>query len=165
MNQQKQSFLDGLNKLAVCFVCLVESFIHTYIHTFIHTYIHSYIHTYIDTFILTHTHIYISGVGRCQKVGVAHRHVNYVPSVKSQYNELYFDIWLFTNIHLCQFIEKCGVKSVCVCGGGGTNIPLPPNQKSVGHMPLLLPPSLPTPVCVCVCVYIYIYILPCIKLV
>ena len=32
------------------------------------------------------------------------RHVIYVPSVKDQ-NELYLDIWLFNNSHLCQFIE------------------------------------------------------------
>ena len=37
--------------------------------------------------------------------GGAHRHVIYVPSVKNQYNELYLDIWLFNNSHLCQFIE------------------------------------------------------------
>ena len=38
--------------------------------------------------------------------GGANRHVIYVPSVKNQYlNELYLDIWLFTNSHLCQFIE------------------------------------------------------------
>ena len=72
------------------------------------------------------------------------------------------DIWLFTNSHLCQFIEivhkifnwymkmpnncllvlykhiiqveNVGLK-VCVCvggGGGGTNIPLLPNQKRGG---------------------------------
>ena len=36
----------------------------------------------------------------------AHRHVIYVPSVKNpNINELYLDIWLFTNSHLCQFIE------------------------------------------------------------
>ena len=74
--------------------------VYTYIHTFIHTYIHTFIHTYIDTFILTHTHththtyiyiyIYINGVGRCQKVRVAHRHVNYVPSVKNQYKRVVF---------------------------------------------------------------------------
>ena len=34
--------------------------------------------------------------------GGAQRHVIYVPLVK---NELYLDIWLFTNSHLCQFIE------------------------------------------------------------
>ena len=37
--------------------------------------------------------------------GGAHRHVIYVPSVKNNINELYLDIWLFTNSHLCQFIE------------------------------------------------------------
>ena len=38
----------------------------------------------------------------------AHRHVIYVPSVKNQYKRVvfgYLDIWLFTNSHLCQFIE------------------------------------------------------------
>ena len=35
--------------------------------------------------------------------GGAHRHVIYVPS--ENINELYLDIWLFTNSHLCQFIE------------------------------------------------------------
>ena len=38
----------------------------------------------------------------CVGGGGAHRHVIYVPSVK---NELYLDIWLFTNSHMCQFIE------------------------------------------------------------
>ena len=37
--------------------------------------------------------------------GGAHIHVIYVPSVKKHYNELYLDVWLFTNSHLCQFIE------------------------------------------------------------
>ena len=42
-------------------------------------------------------YIYISGVGRCQKVcvgggggGGAHRHVIYVPSVKNQYKRVVF---------------------------------------------------------------------------
>ena len=37
--------------------------------------------------------------------GGAHRHVIYVPSVKNQYKELCLNIWLFTNSHLCHFIE------------------------------------------------------------
>ena len=38
--------------------------------------------------------------------GGAHRHVIYVPSVKrTNINELYLDVWLFNNSHLCQFIE------------------------------------------------------------
>ena len=40
--------------------------------------------------------------------GGAHKHVIYVPSViRTNINELYLDIilWLFTNNHLCQFIE------------------------------------------------------------
>ena len=37
--------------------------------------------------------------------GGANIHVMYVPSVKNQYKELYLDIWLCTNSHLCQFIE------------------------------------------------------------
>ena len=37
--------------------------------------------------------------------GGAHRYVIYVPSVKNNINELYLNIWLFTNSHLCQFIE------------------------------------------------------------
>ena len=43
--------------------------------------------------------------------------------------------------------KNVGLK-VCVWGGGGTNIPLPPNQKSVGggHMPPCPLPPLPTPV-------------------
>ena len=39
-----------------------------------------------------------SGVGRCQKVGGGGGKEPYI-------NELYLDIWLFTNSHLCQFIE------------------------------------------------------------
>ena len=35
-------------------------------------------------------YIYISGVGRCQKVGVAYRHVIYVPLVKNQYKQVVF---------------------------------------------------------------------------
>ena len=34
--------------------------------------------------------------------GGGHTDIIYVPSIK---NELYLDIWLFTNSHLCQFIE------------------------------------------------------------
>ena len=34
--------------------------------------------------------LYNSGVGRCQKVGGAHRHVIYVPSVKNQYKRVVF---------------------------------------------------------------------------
>ena len=34
--------------------------------------------------------IYISGVGRCQKLGGAHRHIIYVPSVKNQYKRVVF---------------------------------------------------------------------------
>ena len=56
---------------------------------------------------------------------------------RTNINELYLDVWLFTNSHLCQFIEiihkiykhiiqvenkNVGLKE----GGGGTNIPLPP---------------------------------------
>ena len=37
--------------------------------------------------------------------GGAHRYVIYVPSVKNQYKRVYLDIWLFSNSHLCQFIE------------------------------------------------------------
>ena len=36
------------------------------------------------------------------KSGGAHRHVIFVPSVKNQYKRV---VWLFTNSHLCQFIE------------------------------------------------------------
>ena len=32
----------------------------------------------------------INGVGRCQKVGEAHKHVIYVPSVKNQYKRVVF---------------------------------------------------------------------------
>ena len=48
--------------------------------------------------------------------GGAHRHVIYVPSEKNQYK--WVDIWLFTNNHLCQFIEivhriiNCYMKNV-----------------------------------------------------
>ena len=35
--------------------------------------------------------------------GGAYRYVIYVPS--TNINDLYLDIWLFTNSHLCQFIE------------------------------------------------------------
>ena len=44
--------------------------------------LHIYIYIYI--------YIYISGVGRCQKGGGAHRHVIYVTSVKNQYNRVVF---------------------------------------------------------------------------
>ena len=35
----------------------------------------------------------------------AYRHVIYVPSVKNQYKRVVFGYMVFTNIHLCQFIE------------------------------------------------------------
>ena len=37
--------------------------------------------------------------------GGAHKYVIYVPSERTNINELYLDIWLFNNSHLCQFIE------------------------------------------------------------
>ena len=46
---------------------------------------------YIDKCMHACIHTYIhSGVGRCQKVGGAHRHVIYVPSVKNQYKRAVF---------------------------------------------------------------------------
>ena len=50
---------------------------------------------YSDGKYLGATAMYISGVGRCQKVcvcggGGAHRHVIYVPSVKNQYKRVVF---------------------------------------------------------------------------
>ena len=42
-----------------------------------------------------------SGVGRCEKV----RGNLCTFDTKPNINELHLDIWLFTNIHLCQFIE------------------------------------------------------------
>ena len=39
------------------------------------------------------------------KSGGTHRHVIYVSSVKNNINELYLDIWLFNNSHLCQVNE------------------------------------------------------------
>ena len=59
-------------------------------------------------------------------------------------NELYLDIWLFTNSHPCQFIEivhkiinwyfVCYIiqmdnKNVGGGGGGSTKIPLPPPPR------------------------------------
>ena len=57
-------------------------------------------------------YIYISGVGRCQKVcvcvgggggGGANRHVIYVPSVKNQYKRVVIGYMVI--YRLCQFIE------------------------------------------------------------
>ena len=41
----------------------------------------------------------------CVGGGGAHKYVIYVPSERTNINELYLDIWLFNNSHLCQFIE------------------------------------------------------------
>ena len=45
-------------------------------------------------------------------------------------------------------------------GGGGTNIPLPPNQKSGGHMPPC--PPLPTPV-IYIIIYVCMYMCMCMR--
>ena len=37
--------------------------------------------------------------------GGAHKHVIYVPSEKNQYKRVVFGYMLFTNSHLCPFIE------------------------------------------------------------